>query len=233
MKSVLSGFIGAAIICAICGCDSNSTPTASTGVDTGKRSPEQFASNDQPIKGHDGRYVKKKEVIAVAGLVHVDVIDSSAKAIGSADGKVREVDVKADDPQQIKLTNVFIGGILYDKAKRQIGSNWIIILRDANLGHGIMVSGQTPTGAGPNIIVSTQNKADYFDVHTVIAGSGVTVYSLNDTSCGGKTCGEFASIFVHAPPSSDVEYTCDDPDPGKSKCGIGIGMVKSATGPKR
>jgi hypothetical protein len=221
MKSALSGFIGAAVFCAVCGCNPHQPPVAK--VPGGENGPSEVAaSHDQPIKGHDGR-LQGGSVQAVAGLVHVDILNADATPVYSADRKIREVDIVATESQTIRMIDILIDGILYKAAKRQIDTPWTITLRDRKH-HGITVSTQNPTATGQNITIKTEDD-DYFDASSDPQHSEVTIYSLNDQKCQGDvSCREFDSIEVEAANSHKATYPCGNHNEGTT-CAIEIGML--------
>jgi hypothetical protein len=222
MKSVLSSFIAAAIICAVCGCKPRPCAPVEGATISTPGPPPASSGSDQPIKGHDGKLPGK--VVADIGSVNVDIlnVDSDATVIKSGpDNQIREVDVTTTDSKKITLKDVLIDGVLYGLAKRQIDAPWKITLRDRK-GHGIVVATlSTPTSAGRNIAIKTEH-GDYFNSATV---GNVTTFSLNDQKCHGhEKCEDFDSIEVKAAHARTVVYACGDRNPGTA-CAIDIGML--------
>jgi hypothetical protein len=178
------------------------------------------AGTSPPVRGHDGRFQRKKN----APLVHVDVADSAAEIIYE-DGRIREILVKTDDPTKIILEEVFVGGgahpVLYDSVSRTIKLPWTVVLHENNKGHGIKIVGGSRRGGKPNVTISTLHREDYFDGNPVC--DGITMYSLHDDTCMNQRDGELKSISVRSA-QGNVEYKCDTRSPGKSKSGVHIGV---------
>jgi hypothetical protein len=219
MKLFVTGIIIIAVSATI-GCKPPAPPPCtSTGNPSspGNGGPaEPTKRQDQPIKGHDGRYVQTG-LADFPGLVHVDVNNTDIVSSSAA-----KVVIKAASQTNFKVYQVFVGGfphaVFYDSLSRTIETPWKIFLREDHSGHGIEIDSSTKPDSDKTITITTLKNSDSLDRHD--NKDETVTFSLHDPQCFKKPCEKFASILVKAKPE-ESEYKCDPKD--DKSCTILIG----------